>query len=78
MAENSHLIGVDLGIAGTKAAIFEEEGNSITDQFAQDEKKEAKERGIDPYQVLNEKAESDLPIIYLIPDGRYSWPAAKK
>lgn len=33
MAENSYLIGVDLGTAGTKAAIFDEEGNLITDAY---------------------------------------------
>ena len=33
MAENSYLIGVDLGTAGTKAAIFDEEGNLIADAY---------------------------------------------
>jgi len=33
MAENSYLIGVDLGTAGTKVAIFDEEGNLITDAY---------------------------------------------
>ncbi|MCK4617750.1 xylulose kinase, partial [Candidatus Aerophobetes bacterium] len=33
MAKKSYLIGIDLGTAGTKAAIFDEEGNLITDAY---------------------------------------------